>query len=100
MPFKIVIVPKAKEDLISAVAWYEEKQYNLGKRFQGEIIKTIDSLNNPVKYYGPVYRGLSRVFVKQFPYVLYFKKDISTQCITVFAILHEKQDKISALGDR
>src|SRR5437868_20628 len=100
MPHTLVVLPSAKSDLQSAVIWYEDKQIGLGRRFKLEVINSIDSLNNPLKEYSPALLNLSRIFVKNFPYIIYFKKDISRQRIVVYAILHEKQDRDVILKGR
>jgi len=100
MPFVIVVLPSAKSDLQSAADWYEKKKFGLGKRFSEEIIKAIDSIDNPVKEYGSAFLNLSRIFVKHFPYIIYFRKDLSRQRIIVYAILHDKQDRELILKER
>lgn len=100
MPAALVLLPSAKSDLQSAVDWYEKRQIGLGHRFKLEVINAIDSLDNPIKEHNPALLTLSRIFVKNFPYLIYFKKDTLRQRIVVYAILHEKQDRDIILTGR
>lgn len=100
MSFEIVILPSAKSDIESAINWYESRNAGLGKRFLQQVIKAIDSLLDPRKGYGVVYMSLSRVFVKDFPYVIYFKTDSTKNRIVIYAILSEKQNREDVLEKR
>ena len=93
MLISLVVVPFAKLDIQHAFEWYESKQYDLGKRFKVQVVKAIDILLDSRKDYGSIYMGLSRVFVKKFPYVVYFRKDSKRNRIVIYAVLHEKQNR-------
>jgi plasmid stabilization system protein ParE len=100
MALHTVILSSAKSDIQSASDWYESRQVGLGKQFKQEIIQAIDSILDSRKGYGPVYLNLSRVFVKKFPYVIYFKIDSTRNRVVVYAILNEKQNREAMLRDR
>lgn len=100
MALHTVILSAAKSDIQSAYDWYESRQVGLGKQFKQEIIQAIDSIPDSRKGYGPVYLNLSRVFVKKFPYVIYFKIDFTRNRVVVYAILNEKQNREDILQDR
>jgi len=44
--------------------------------------------------------SLSRIFVKDFPYVVYFKTDSTKNRIVIYAVLSEKQNREDALEKR
>ncbi len=96
----LVFLPSARADIKSAVEWYEKKQFGLGKKFRQEVVKTVDSVLDPRRGYGTVYMNLSRVFVKKFPYVIYFNFDAVRERMVVFAVLHEKQNRDEILRER
>jgi len=73
--YKIKFTEGAAKEIENAGLWYSEKQYGLDRRFNKSISSAIEKLQSDKVVYGPVYRGLSRVFVKNFPYQIYFKKD-------------------------
>jgi plasmid stabilization system protein ParE len=96
----IVVLPSAKSDIKLAADWYESNQIGLGKKFKSEIFIAFDSILHPAKGYGPVYMGLSRMFVNNFPYVIYFRPDTKRNRIVVYAVLHEKQHRQVILEKR
>ncbi|MFC0772206.1 type II toxin-antitoxin system RelE/ParE family toxin [Terrimonas alba] len=96
----IVFLPSAKADIQSAIEWYESRQYEMGKKFKTEVVRAIDSMPDPVKGYAPVYMNLSRVFVKKFPYVIYFKMDTDRNRLVIYAVLHKKQNRENILKKR
>jgi plasmid stabilization system protein ParE len=95
--YRIVILPLAAEEIINAVKWYEEKSSGLGEKFRESLLMQIDKLKNDFIEYGSVYKGLSRILLKYYPYVVYFKKDFALKVVTVYAVLHKKQDRSSLL---
>ena len=64
------------------------------------VIGTIDTIAGEQIGYAAVYMSLSRVFVKKFPYLVYFKKDIRRNNIVIYAVLHKKQDQGAILSQR
>jgi plasmid stabilization system protein ParE len=100
MPLRIVILPSAKLDITKAVKWYESKQKGLGRRFKNSVIRSVDQLADPAKGYGPYVLNLSRVFVYDFPYCIYFRTDEFRKQIVVYAVLNEKQDRNEILSQR
>ena len=91
--YRIIFLLEAVVDIESADRWYEDKQTNLGNRFKENTLAAIDKLQSDKIVYKSLYRGLSRVFVKRFPYIVYFKKEKERKEIIVFGVLHMKQSK-------
>lgn len=96
----IQVLYYAERDIQLAQKWYEKKSPELGKKFKLQIVNAIDSLLDPKIEYGSVYNGLSRIFVKRFPYVIYYRRHDTQNRIIVYAILHEKQNRDSVLKGR
>jgi plasmid stabilization system protein ParE len=97
--YKIIFLIEAIEDIENAGNWYEQKQYGLKKRFTDHILAAIEKIQSDKIIYVPAYRGLSRVIVKRFPYIIYFRKNMVGKQITVFGVLHVRQSK-THLDDR
>ena len=93
MLVSLVVLPFAKSDIQHAFEWYESKQFDLGKKFKVQVVKSIDTLLDSRRDFGSIYMGLSRVFVKKFPYVVYFRKDPKRNRLVIYAVLHEKQNR-------
>ena len=91
--YRIVLLPLAGKDIRMAMKWYEDKSYELGQKFREEVFLQIDKLKNDFIERSSVFEGLSCVFLKRFPYVIYYQKNPVSGVITVFAILNQKQDR-------
>lgn len=89
---KINFLLQAIEDIEEAATWYAQFDLHLSERFKYQVFSAIEGLNSDIVGYYPVYRGLSRVFVKRYPYSVYFIKEPLLNTITVFSVLHERQD--------
>lgn len=91
--YRITFLDEAVTEIEHAANWYNERQEGLGDNFIDNVLASLDKLQSDRLILSPVYRGLSRTFIKRFPYILYFKKDIPSKLITVFGVLHAKQSK-------
>ena len=91
--YRIIFLVEAIDEIEQAGKWYAAQQPDLDKRFTETILVTIERLQSDKIIYGAVYRGLSRVLVKRFPYIIYFKKDIGSNLIIIYGILHIKQSR-------
>ena len=91
--YKVIFLLEAVIDIESADRWYEDKQTNLGSRFKDNTLAAIEKLQSDKIVYKSLYRGLSRIFVKRFPYIVYFRKEKERKEIIVFGVLHMKQSK-------
>jgi plasmid stabilization system protein ParE len=92
MKYKIVILPRAKEDLREAAKWYNNAQKGHGKELVKQIRKRISELeNNPLSCqirYSEVHTAL----VKNFPYMLHYYVDQVKRSIVIISILHTSRD--------
>lgn len=91
--YRIILLLPAVHDMETTDRWYEEKQADLGSHFKNNTLAAIEKIKSDKIGYTQLYNGLSRVFVKRFPYVVYFKKDTKRMEIIVFGVLHVKQSK-------
>lgn len=98
--YRIVVLSKANQDILNAEAWYNEQGGAVvGLKFKQQLLGTVEKLQNELIEHAIAYRGLSRSFVKNFPYTLYFVKHNDIKLIIIYAVLHNKQNK-SALSKR
>jgi len=89
--YSIRFLSEAADDLEQIIEWYENKEPGLGRRFEANVFVAAERLQSNIVIYRPLFRGLSRIFVKRYPYVVYFKK--YHHAIVIYAILHMKQSK-------
>lgn len=84
------LLPKAENDVVAAVDWYEAERDGLGVRFEGHVASTLDRVcDNPSLF--PLYRqGVRRALVGTFPYGILFAE--TDDEILVVAVLHLHRD--------
>jgi mRNA-degrading endonuclease RelE of RelBE toxin-antitoxin system len=73
MAYKLVIKPRAEDDLAEGIVWYESRQKGLGMIFLNWVEKYLKSIQrNPLQY--PLKRKPYReAFIKKFPYVIIYE---------------------------
>ena len=91
--YKIIIFPKALKDIKKAKAWYKKEAGEfLSLRFKACIKESIEKLKSDKIEYGKIDEGFNRVFVKKFPYCIYYRKNEKE--ILIFAVYHNKQTRL------
>ena len=90
--YKIFIFPKANKDIDESIKWYKNKagKYT-SDRFKTSVFETIHNLKNDSVENAKILIGLNRVFVKKFPFVIYYLKE--NKNIIIFGVLHNKRSK-------
>ena len=89
--YKILIFPKAKKDIAESIKWYKNKGEYTSDRFKMSVFQTIESLKNDSVENAKILIRLNRVFVKKFPFVIYYLKE--NKSIIIFGVLHNKRSK-------
>ncbi|MCE2963886.1 MAG: type II toxin-antitoxin system RelE/ParE family toxin [Chitinophagales bacterium] len=90
--YKVLLQPKAKEELQQAISYYAELEVtSLAEKFIQSFEDTLNALEmNPhfqIKH--PPYRACK---MKKFPYILFFRIIEELELITVESIFHTSQD--------
>ena len=90
--YKILIFLKAKKDIAESIKWYKNRagEYT-SDRFKISVFETIDNLKNDSVENAKILIGLNRVFVKKFPFIIYYLKE--NKSIIIFGVLHNKRSK-------
>jgi len=83
----IQIGPEALEDIQDITDWYNEKQPELGRRFQETTIKQINSLAKDPQIYAIRYKEIRCMLVKKFPYMAHFYVNEETKNVEVLAVI-------------
>ena len=99
MPYKIIYLDEAKQDVKDAKAWYKTQQKGLQKRFAAELIKAITRLQNNPEAYAIRYRNIRIIHPKKFPFGMHFYIDEAEQQIVITAIIHNYRD-VNLLEER
>ncbi len=90
--YEVIFLTAAIREIEHAATWYSEQQEDLGQKFKENIFAEIDKLQSDNLIHGPVYKHLSRVFAKRFPYSIFFRKDRMRKLIIISGVLHSKQN--------
>ena len=73
MSYKVEFRKEAQQDILEAIAWYEEIRKGLG----GELLIAIEKEKNFIKenpyYHEDKYKGIRKAITKRFPYILYYR---------------------------
>ena len=87
--FKLLINPQTFEDIQNAIAYYNQKQKGLGKRFLADIKQDFNSIR---KNYGFQirYDNIRCLTVKKFPFMIHYS--IDDNVINVRAVIHTSKN--------
>lgn len=91
--YRVIFLEDAINEIEYAADWYRKQQYGLDNQFKDNVLNSINKLQSDTLVHGISYRGTSHVTVRKFPYAIYFRKDIDLKIITIFGVLHIKQNK-------
>lgn len=79
----------ARDDIQSAVAWYTERDPEVGGAFVDEVDRVLERISGRAEQFPAVHRGIRRALLKQFPYAIYFR--VHEASITVLAVPHQRR---------
>lgn len=87
----LVVHREAEADVDEAFRWYEARRVGLGREFVDEVDGAFARALEAPSTFPVAYRGLRRLVLKRFPYVVYFRElDDEVQ---VFGVLHGRRDR-------
>jgi plasmid stabilization system protein ParE len=90
MSYLVNFRKEAQQDILEAIAWYEEKRKGLGDEFFIAIENEKHLIGQNPYYYEDKYKGIRKAITKRFPYILYYKIEADNQ-VLVYAVLHMKR---------
>lgn len=86
----IILAPEAEQELLEAVAFYNEKSVDLGKDFNKELEAGIMDISYFPDFWGNVGRGFRRKLLNRFPYALIY--DVKEGSILIVAVMHTSRE--------
>ena len=90
MKWRVLIRPRAEEDLREARQWYEERRKGLGDELVVAVRRAIRSLEQEPERRPLYYSEFRRLLTRRFPYKVFYL--VERDRVVVFRILHVKQD--------
>ncbi len=68
------LLPEILEDTANAAKWYDDEGYpGLGDRFLAVFYSSLLHIQHDGEIYRTVYKDFRRVFIKPFPYAVYYR---------------------------
>lgn len=95
MGFNLIVKPDAEDDLISSLDWYFNINQKLAQDFFEKINESFEKIKKNPQHYQKRYKEIRIVFVRKFPYGIYYITEGNT--IYILAILHTKQNPKTAI---
>jgi plasmid stabilization system protein ParE len=86
MSLPVIIRPEAEQDMTEARDWYEGQRSGLGDEFLVAVEDVFARIGQFPESYAAEYRGVRRVRLRRFPYVVYYR--ITGGNVEVLAVLH------------
>ncbi len=90
MSYSVYVRSAAERDVAEAHKWYEALQRGLAAEFNAEFSITLGRLAETPLIYPALYRNVRRVVLHRFPYLVWYRVQISR--VTVLACTHGKAD--------
>lgn len=90
MDYKLILKPRAEDDLSEGIQWYESRLKGLGLRFLSQVEKYLEIIRkNPFQY--PIRKKQYReTFIKKFPYIIIY--EIIENEIVVYSVFNTYQN--------
>lgn len=84
----------AQAEFDDAVAFYESEQPGLGKRFRGEVLRSVSRIIEFPSAYQELSESIRRCLVAKFPYAIIYHHDLDQSEILIVAVghLHRRPD--------
>ena len=90
--YKSIILPLAKEDIHSAILWYNKRRLGLGKKLLYEIRIKIRFIRQNPRAFSIRYDDVRTVVLNVFPYMIHYTIDESSKTIIVSGFFHTSRD--------
>lgn len=81
---------EAQEELDDAAGYYEAQRAGLGLAFSHRAEEALDRIAAMPEMYPPLYQGIRRARLRQFPYSLFYQ--VEAEGILILAVLHNRRD--------
>ncbi len=98
MRHKIIVEPRAKEDIIEIKKWYRSQKPGLENEFVSELEENVSFLIQNPLLFEIKYKSFRAVVLKKFPYLIYYF--INQNNVHILAVLAAKQDQKNILEKR
>src|SRR3954470_12820149 len=92
MSYKHILLVRARNELLDAWIWYEERQEGLGDRFKNEAYKRIHEIEQHPERYPERAKFYRETMIKTFPYLIIYQIDKKEKLVIVSSIFHGRRN--------
>jgi len=89
-PRPLLITPRAEQDILEALAWYDSRRDGLGTEFLSCVDAALQAIQDRAESFPAIHREIRRALVRRFPYGVFFV--IDPDQIAVLSIMHASRD--------
>jgi plasmid stabilization system protein ParE len=87
MSYKLIISPRAQQEIENAIEYYSLIEPNLGTKFINALETTYKSIRaNP--FHGKRYKNIRSLKIYKFPYSLFFTVDEEQNLVKILSCFH------------
>jgi plasmid stabilization system protein ParE len=88
----VIFRPAARQDLLDACTWYEQRRAGLGSRFADSVERALETISKSPESFPSVHRDVRRPLVRPFPYGIFYRTRGET--IHILAVMHGHRDPV------
>jgi plasmid stabilization system protein ParE len=92
MSYSIELLLRARQELLAAWEWYEDKQPGLGDRFKEQVFKSILNIEKHPDRYPERTKNYREASVKIFPYLIIYRIRKRKKHIAVVSVFHTRRN--------
>ncbi len=91
MAYKIIVSPRAIEEIEDAIDYYLLHSNDAPKNFTSSLLNAYNTLSlNP--FFRIIYKKIRAFKIKRFPYSLYFVVDEENKIVRILSCFHNKRN--------
>jgi len=90
--YELILLLKAKKELIDSWKWYESRQSGLGNRFEAEVFRSFGLIIKNPKHYPQKTLALREIGVRVFPFLVIYTIDERRKKIVIVSIFHTSRN--------
>jgi len=83
---------EAREELLNAIDYYEDKQKGLGRRFNEVVNQTMTNILSFPESFPVIYDNKRKAAIKHYPYILIYEYEVRDNVVYILSVFHTRQD--------
>ena len=94
MDYSIIVLPRARHELIEAWEWYEDRQIGLGDRFKEEVSNILNQIQKHPEHFPERKKNYREAKANIFPYLIIYRLKKRNKIIAISSIFHTSRNPI------